>query len=99
MGHKTRARELAATICECAPLGLRATKKAALTFIEAGEQAAVACIAVFMVAGLVLIRVVNPAYPESMMLVILFMNVVAPFIDYVLVQANLRRRQKRRAQT
>jgi Na+-transporting NADH:ubiquinone oxidoreductase subunit B len=50
-------------------------------------------------ALIVLIRVVNPAYPESVMLVILFMNVVAPFIDYVLVQANLRRRQKRRAET
>ena len=50
-------------------------------------------------AMIVLIRVVNPAYPESVMLVILFMNVVAPFIDYVLVQANLRRRGKRRAET
>ena len=50
-------------------------------------------------ALIVLIRVVNPAYPESVMLVILFMNVVAPFIDYLLVQANLRRRGKRRAQT
>ena len=50
-------------------------------------------------AMIVLIRVVNPAYPESVMLVILFMNVVAPFIDYVLVQANLRRRQKHRAET
>ena len=36
----------------------------------------------FMIGALVvLIRVVNPAYPESMMLVILFMNVVAPVID------------------
>jgi Na+-transporting NADH:ubiquinone oxidoreductase subunit B len=50
-------------------------------------------------AMIVLIRVVNPAYPEAVMLVILFMNVVAPFIDYLLVQANLRRRGKRRAQT
>ncbi len=50
-------------------------------------------------ALIVMIRVFNPAYPESAMLVILFMNVVAPFIDYVLVQANLRRRGKRRAQT
>ena len=33
-------------------------------------------------ALIVLIRVVNPAYPESMMLVILFMNVMAPVIDY-----------------
>ena len=50
-------------------------------------------------ALIVLIRVVNPAYPESVMLVILFMNVVAPFIDYVLVQANLRRRGRHRAET
>ena len=50
-------------------------------------------------ALIVLVRVVNPAYPESVMLVILFMNVVAPFIDYLMVQANQRRRGKRRAQT
>ena len=50
-------------------------------------------------ALIVLIRVVNPAYPESAMLVILFMNVTAPFIDYLLVQANVRRRGKRRAQS
>mgnify|MGYP000176172965 CR=1 FL=1 len=37
-------RALAATICECAPIGLRATKKAAMAYIEGGEQAAVACI-------------------------------------------------------
>jgi Na+-transporting NADH:ubiquinone oxidoreductase subunit B len=43
----------------------------------------------------VLIRIVNPAYPESMMLVILFMNVVAPLIDYPLVRANVKRRAKR----
>jgi Na+-transporting NADH:ubiquinone oxidoreductase subunit B len=43
----------------------------------------------------VLIRVVNPAYPEAMMLVILFMNVVAPLIDYPLVRANVKRRMKR----
>jgi enoyl-CoA hydratase/carnithine racemase len=42
--HMERARELAATICECAPIGLRATKIAALKYIEQGEQAAVACI-------------------------------------------------------
>jgi Na+-transporting NADH:ubiquinone oxidoreductase subunit B len=48
---------------------------------------------------IVVIRVFNPAYPESVMLVILFMNVTAPFIDHVLVQANLRRRLKRRAET
>ena len=50
-------------------------------------------------ALIVLIRVVNPAYPESVMLVILFMNVVAPLIDHVLIRANARRRARRRAQT
>jgi len=46
----------------------------------------------------VLIRTVNPAYPESMMLVILFMNVLAPLIDYPLVRANIKRRLRRRAE-
>ena len=45
----------------------------------------------------VLIRVVNPAYPEGMMLAILFMNLFAPLIDYVCVQANVRRRRARHA--
>ena len=49
-------------------------------------------------ALVVLIRTVNPAYPEAMMLVILFMNVVAPIIDYPLVRANVNRRMRRRAQ-
>jgi Na+-transporting NADH:ubiquinone oxidoreductase subunit B len=49
-------------------------------------------------AMIVLIRVVNPAYPESVMLVILFMNVIAPLIDYYLVKANIRRRAKRHAE-
>jgi Na+-transporting NADH:ubiquinone oxidoreductase subunit B len=47
-------------------------------------------------AMIVLIRVVNPAYPESVMLVILFMNVMAPVIDYGFVKANIRRRLARR---
>ena len=46
-------------------------------------------------ALVVLVRVVNPAYPECMMLVILFMNVMAPLIDYPVVRANIRRRQAR----
>jgi len=41
------------------------------------------------------IRVVNPAYPEGMMLAILFMNVFAPLIDYVFMQANIKRRAAR----
>jgi Na+-transporting NADH:ubiquinone oxidoreductase subunit B len=43
----------------------------------------------------VLIRVVNPAYPEARMLVILFMNVMAPLIDYFFVKANIKRRLRR----
>ena len=45
----------------------------------------------------VLIRVVNPAFPEGMMLSILFANMFAPVIDYFVVQANIRRRVKRHA--
>ena len=47
-------------------------------------------------ALIVLIRVVNPAYPESVMLVILLMNVMAPTIDYGFIQANVKRRRARR---
>jgi len=43
----------------------------------------------------VLIRVINPAYPEGMMLAILLMNVFAPLIDYYVVNANVKRRKKR----
>ena len=43
----------------------------------------------------VLIRVLNPAYPEGVMLAILFMNVMAPIIDHYVVQANIKRRLKR----
>jgi Na+-transporting NADH:ubiquinone oxidoreductase subunit B len=42
-----------------------------------------------------LIRVVNPAYPEGVMLAILFGNVFAPVIDWFVVQANVRRRARR----
>ena len=40
---------------------------------------------------------VNPAYPEGMMLSILFMNLFAPLIDYVAIQMNVRRRRARYA--
>lgn len=43
----------------------------------------------------VLIRMVNPAYPEGVMLAILFMNVFAPLIDYFVVQRNIKRRLAR----
>lgn len=43
----------------------------------------------------VLIRVVNPAYPEGWMLAILFMNGIAPLIDYFVVNKNVQRREAR----
>ncbi|EMR14058.1 Na(+)-translocating NADH-quinone reductase subunit B [Methylophaga lonarensis MPL] len=43
----------------------------------------------------VLIRVVNPAFPEGIMLAILFANIFAPLIDHFVVQSNIKRRQKR----
>ena len=43
----------------------------------------------------ILIREVNPAYPEGMMLSILFMNALAPLVDYFVVEANIRRRKNR----
>ena len=47
----------------------------------------------FLIGALtVLIRVVNPAYPEGAMLAILFMNVMAPLIDHFVVQAHIKKR-------
>lgn len=46
----------------------------------------------------VLIRVVNPAFPEGMMLAILFANLFAPLIDHFVVQANIKRRLARNVQ-
>lgn len=43
----------------------------------------------------VLVRVVNPAYPEGIMLAILLMNLFAPLIDFYIVQANKKRRIQR----
>lgn len=43
----------------------------------------------------IIIRVLNPGYPEGMMLAILLMNVFAPLIDYYVVEANINRRLKR----
>ena len=45
----------------------------------------------------ILIRVVNPAFPEGVMLAILFSNLCAPLIDWFVIQANVRRREKRYA--
>ncbi|MCB0278373.1 MAG: NADH:ubiquinone reductase (Na(+)-transporting) subunit B [Calditrichaeota bacterium] len=50
----------------------------------------------FMIGAMaVLIRSFNPAYPEGMMLSILFWNVFAPFIDHYVVQSNIKRRLAR----
>ena len=43
----------------------------------------------------VLVRVVNPAFPEGMMLAILFGNLCAPLIDFFVIQANVKRRLRR----
>jgi len=43
----------------------------------------------------ILIRVLNPAYPEGVMLAILLMNVFAPLIDHYVIEANIKRRMKR----
>jgi len=42
-----------------------------------------------------IVRVLNPAYPEGWMLSILFMNVFAPLIDHYVLEANVKRRAKR----
>jgi Na+-transporting NADH:ubiquinone oxidoreductase subunit B len=43
----------------------------------------------------IIIRVLNPGYPEGMMLAILLMNIFAPLIDYYVVESNIKRRLKR----
>jgi len=43
----------------------------------------------------ILIRVINPAYPEGVMLAILLMNVFAPLIDHYVLEANMKKRMKR----
>ena len=45
----------------------------------------------------IMIRVFNPAYPEGVMLAILFMNTMAPLIDHYVVQANIKKRKNRLA--
>ena len=43
----------------------------------------------------ILIRVLNPAYPEGVMMAILLMNVFAPLIDHYVIEGNIRKRLKR----
>ena len=47
----------------------------------------------------VLIRCINPAFPEGIMLAVLFGNVFAPLIDWFVVSMNVRRRMARYAST
>ena len=49
----------------------------------------------FIGALAVIVRVMNPGFPEGMMLAIFFGNMIAPFIDYCVVQRNISRRAKR----
>jgi Na+-transporting NADH:ubiquinone oxidoreductase subunit B len=70
-----------------------ATDPVSSAFTNPGKLIYGAMIGIFVV----LIRVVNPAYPEGMMLAILFMNMLAPLIDYYFIQANVRRREARYA--
>lgn len=65
-----------------------ATDPVSATYTEKGKWVYGICIGVLGV----LIRVVNPAYPEGWMLSILFMNSFAPLIDYFVVKANINRR-------
>ncbi len=68
-----------------------ATDPVSASFTDKGKWAYGALIG-FMV---VMIRVVNPAYPEGMMLAILFANLFAPLFDHFVVQANIKRRLAR----
>ena len=70
-----------------------ATDPVSAAMTNAGKWAFGALIGVMAV----LIRVVNPAFPEGIMLAILFANLCAPLIDYAVVRANIRRREQRDA--
>jgi Na+-transporting NADH:ubiquinone oxidoreductase subunit B len=71
-----------------------ATDPVSSAFTDLGKWIYGALIGVLVV----LIRVVNPAYPEGMMLAILFMNMFAPLIDHYVVKANIKRRSVRYGQ-
>lgn len=68
-----------------------ATDPVSASFTNKGKWAYGALIGVMCV----LIRVVNPAYPEGMMLAILFANLFAPLFDYFVVEKNVKRRLAR----
>lgn len=68
-----------------------ATDPVSAAMTEVGKWVYGALIGVMVV----LIRVVNPAYPEGVMLAILFGNVFAPTIDWFVIRANVRNRRRR----
>jgi Na+-transporting NADH:ubiquinone oxidoreductase subunit B len=68
-----------------------ATDPVSATMTEAGKWWYGGLIGVMTI----LIRVINPAYPEGVMLAILFGNVVAPLIDYAVIQMHIKRRLAR----
>jgi Na+-transporting NADH:ubiquinone oxidoreductase subunit B len=70
-----------------------ATDPVSATMTETGKWFYGALIGVLTI----LIRVINPAFPEGVMLAILFGNVLAPLIDYFVIQANIKRRLARHA--
>jgi len=72
-----------------------ATDPVSSAFTDTGKWIYGGLIGMFVV----LVRVVNPGYPEGMMLAILFMNMFAPLIDHFVVQANVKRRAARYAAT
>ncbi|MBP3439690.1 MAG: NADH:ubiquinone reductase (Na(+)-transporting) subunit B [Tidjanibacter sp.] len=54
----------------------------------------------FMIGAFaILVRVFNTGYPEGMMLAIIFMNALAPVVDHYVVQANIKRRNRRAKKT
>ena len=65
-----------------------ATDPVTMSFTNTGKYWFGALVGVMVV----LVRVVNPAFPEGMMLAILFANLFAPLFDYFVVQANVKRR-------
>lgn len=74
-------------------MAFMATDPVSATYTEKGKWVYGGLIGILTVT----IRVVNPAYPESVMLSILFMNMFAPLIDHYVVRANIRRRMARYA--
>jgi Na+-transporting NADH:ubiquinone oxidoreductase subunit B len=71
-----------------------ATDPVSSAFTDTGKLVYGFLIGVFVL----LVRVVNPGYPEGMMLAILFMNMFAPLIDHFVVEANIKRRKLRYAE-